>query len=35
MDYDSELRLHNEVLRRACAIRPDERVLDIVTAHRS
>ena len=29
MDYDSELRLHNEVLRQACAIRPDERVLDI------
>jgi SAM-dependent methyltransferase len=29
MDYDSELRLHNEVLREACAIRPDERVLDI------
>jgi SAM-dependent methyltransferase len=29
MDYDSELRLHNEVLRRACAIRADERVLDI------
>jgi SAM-dependent methyltransferase len=29
MDYDSELRLHNEVLRRASAIRRDERVLDI------
>jgi len=29
MDYDSELRLHNEVLRRACAIRRDERILDI------
>lgn len=29
MDYDAELRLLNEVLRRACAIRPDERVLDI------
>ena len=29
MDYDSELRLHNEALRQACAIRPNERVLDI------
>jgi len=29
MDYDSELRLHNAVLRRACAIRRDDRVLDI------
>lgn len=29
MDYDSELRLHNEVLRRACAIHPNEKVLDI------
>lgn len=29
MDYDLELRLHNEVLRRACAIRRDDCVLDI------
>jgi SAM-dependent methyltransferase len=29
MDYDSELRLHNGVLSRACAIRREERVLDI------
>jgi SAM-dependent methyltransferase len=29
MDYDAELRLHNEALRQACAIRPNERVLDI------
>lgn len=29
MDYDSELRLHNEVLRQASAIRPDENVLDV------
>src|SRR4030095_12912991 len=29
MDYDSELRLHNEVLQRACAIRRDEKILDI------
>jgi SAM-dependent methyltransferase len=29
MDYDAELRLHNEVLREACAIGRDERVLDI------
>jgi SAM-dependent methyltransferase len=27
--YDAELRLHNEVLRRACGIQNDERVLDI------
>jgi ubiquinone/menaquinone biosynthesis C-methylase UbiE len=29
MDYDSELRLHNEALRRACAVRHDDNVLDI------
>jgi ubiquinone/menaquinone biosynthesis C-methylase UbiE len=29
MDYDAELRLHAEVLRRACAISSAERVLDI------
>lgn len=29
MDYDAELRLHNDVLRRACAIRCHECVLDI------
>jgi SAM-dependent methyltransferase len=29
MDYDAELRLHNEVLRRACRIRPGDHVLDI------
>ena len=29
MDYDAELRLHAEVLRRACAIGGAERVLDI------
>ena len=29
MDYDAELRLHNEVLRKACAIRAQEHVLDI------
>jgi SAM-dependent methyltransferase len=29
MDYDAELRLHNEVLRRACAIGRSEHVLDI------
>lgn len=29
MDYDAELRLHAEVLRRACAIRASEHVLDI------
>ena len=28
-DFDSELQRHNEVLRRACAIRPGESVLDI------
>jgi SAM-dependent methyltransferase len=29
MDYDAELRRHNEVLRRACDIRPHDHVLDI------
>ena len=29
VDYDAELRLHNEVLRRACDVRADDRVLDI------
>jgi SAM-dependent methyltransferase len=29
MDYDAELRFHNEVLRRASAIAHDEHVLDI------
>ena len=29
MDYDSELRLHNEVLREACDISRHDRVLDI------
>jgi ubiquinone/menaquinone biosynthesis C-methylase UbiE len=29
VDYDAELRLHNSVLRHACAIRSHERVLDI------
>jgi SAM-dependent methyltransferase len=29
MDYDAELRLHNEALRRACRIRPHDHVLDI------
>lgn len=29
MDYDAELRLHNEVLRRAYALRRDDDVLDI------
>ena len=29
MDYDAELRRHNEALRRACEILPHERVLDI------
>jgi SAM-dependent methyltransferase len=27
--YDAELRLHNQVLRRACRVRPDDHVLDI------
>ena len=29
VDYDAELRLHHEVLRRAWGVRPQERVLDI------
>jgi len=29
VDYDAELRLHDEVLRRTCNIRTDDRVLDI------
>ncbi len=29
IDYDAELRLHNEVLRRAYALRPGDHVLDI------
>jgi SAM-dependent methyltransferase len=29
IDYDAELRLHTEVLRRACAIQRDDHVLDI------
>jgi SAM-dependent methyltransferase len=29
VDYDAELRLHHEVFRRACDIRPADRVLDI------
>jgi SAM-dependent methyltransferase len=29
IDYDAELRLHNEVLRRAYGIRQDDRILDI------
>src|SRR5687768_11250811 len=29
MDYDAELRLHNQPFRQACAILPHERVLDI------
>ncbi|WP_285621454.1 class I SAM-dependent methyltransferase [Actinoallomurus iriomotensis] len=28
-DYDSELRLYNEVLRRACGVQPRDHVLDI------
>jgi SAM-dependent methyltransferase len=28
-DYDAELRLHNEVLRRVCDVQGDEHVLDI------
>jgi SAM-dependent methyltransferase len=27
--YDAELQRHNEVLRRACGVQPDDRVLDI------
>jgi SAM-dependent methyltransferase len=29
VDYDAELRLHHEVLRRASGVRPDDHVLDI------
>ena len=29
VDYDAELRLHHEVLRRACGVEPPEHVLDI------
>ena len=29
VDYDAELRLHNELLRRAYGIRPHDHVLDI------
>ena len=29
VDYDAELRLHNERLREACEIGPSDRVLDI------
>ncbi|HEX3207241.1 MAG TPA: hypothetical protein VHQ68_13475, partial [Propionibacteriaceae bacterium] len=29
VDYDAELRLHDEVLRRTYDIRADDRVLDI------
>ena len=29
VDFDAELRLHDEVLRRTCNIRADDRVLDI------
>ncbi len=29
VDYDAELRLHNEVLRRACGIRRHDHVLDV------
>ena len=29
VDYDAELRLHHEVLRRACGVQPREQVLDI------
>jgi ubiquinone/menaquinone biosynthesis C-methylase UbiE len=29
VDYDAELRLHDEVLRRRYSIRADDRVLDI------
>jgi SAM-dependent methyltransferase len=28
-DYDAELRLYNEVLRRACDVQADDRVLDV------
>ena len=29
VDYDAELRLHNQVLRRACGVRRDDHVLDV------
>src|SRR5580704_8437045 len=29
VDYDAELRLHDEMLRRACGVQPHEQVLDI------
>jgi SAM-dependent methyltransferase len=29
VDYDAELRLHNEVLRRACGVRRHDHVLDV------
>jgi SAM-dependent methyltransferase len=29
VDYDAELQLHDEVLRRACGVQPHEQVLDI------
>jgi 2-polyprenyl-3-methyl-5-hydroxy-6-metoxy-1,4-benzoquinol methylase len=29
VDYDAELQMHNEVLRRAYRIRPNDHVLDI------
>jgi SAM-dependent methyltransferase len=29
LDYDDEVRLHDEALRRACGVQPRERVLDI------
>jgi SAM-dependent methyltransferase len=29
VDYDDEVRLHDEALRRACGVQPRERVLDI------
>src|SRR6266487_3801515 len=29
LDYDAELRLHNDALRRAYAIGPEDQVLDI------
>lgn len=29
LDYDAELRLHNEILQRACGVRSHEHVLDI------
>jgi SAM-dependent methyltransferase len=29
VDYDAELRLHNQVLRRACGVRPHDHILDV------